>query len=417
MDWDSILSYNTAKIVTIRDKRLGGLHIIFMVLIIVYIVIYSAIYKKGYLLTETPVGSIRASLLAPNEFKDDSNFTYCDDNTIEYNFKKLECDYYDEAFVSFPVGDDVSFAATTRVKILDQVLNCSSKNPKCKYTTVSTRNVYVSDIEDFTILIDHTMFAPSSLIQYNSKQLKGYILDNDNNEIQINETINTIGIPGKPDVLTIGRLLQLANIDLDGPSSVNSTNSIRYDGVVALVFITYSNTFSYNTNNFKYVYSIKKVEDTEYGVPEAVILDNVSSRMYYNRHGIRLIFIQNGEIGSFNFQALLLTFVSGLGLLAISTVVVDQLAIRFLPERKTYSSHKFQITHGFSESRNKLRISQNETSEKDPLLLVETTKNNENNNSNNIDNSEDDDNHHDDENYIDNDGYQNIQNNNNNIIL
>ncbi|KAN0021841.1 hypothetical protein ACTFIU_003986 [Dictyostelium citrinum] len=413
MDWDSILSYNTAKIVTIRDKRLGGLHIIFMVLIIVYIVIYSAIYKKGYLLTETPVGSIRASLLAPNEFKDDSNFTYCDDNTIEYNFKKLECDYYDEAFVSFPVGDDVSFAATTRVKILDQVLNCSSKNPKCKYTTVSTRNVYVSDIEDFTILIDHTMFAPSSLIQYNSKQLKGYILDNDNNEIQINETINTIGIPGKPDVLTIGKLLQLANIDLDGPSSVNSTNSIRYDGVVALVFITYSNTFSYNTNNFKYVYSIKKVEDTEYGVPEAVILDNVSSRMYYNRHGIRLIFIQNGEIGSFNFQALLLTFVSGLGLLAISTVVVDQLAIRFLPERKTYSSHKFQITHGFSESRNKLRISQNETSEKDPLLLVETTKNNENNNSNNIDNSDNDDD--DDENYIDNDGYQNIQNNN--IIL
>ncbi|KAM9958780.1 hypothetical protein ACTFIW_012369 [Dictyostelium discoideum] len=413
MDWDNIFSYNTAKIVTIKDKRLGGLHIIFMVLIIVYIVIYSTIYKKGYLLTETPVGSIRASLLAPNEFKDDSNFKYCDDNLIEYNFTKLECDYYDEAFVSFPVGDDVSFAVTTRVKTLDQVLNCSSKNPKCKYTTLSTRNVYVSDIEDFTILIDHTMFAPSSLIQYNSKQLQGYILDNDNKEIQINETINTVGIPGKPDILTIGKLLQLANIDLDGASSVNSTNSVRYDGVVALVFITYSNTFSYNTNNFKYVYSIQKVEDTEYGVPEAVILDNVSSRMYYNRHGIRLIFIQNGEIGSFNFQALLLTFVSGLGLLAISTVLVDQLAIRFLPERKTYSSHKFQITHGFSESRNKLRISQNE---KDPLLLVETTKNNENNNNN--DDDDDDDYNDDDDNEIfdDNNGYQNIQNNNN-IIL
>ncbi|KAK5578955.1 hypothetical protein RB653_008630 [Dictyostelium firmibasis] len=404
MDWDSILSYNTAKIVTIRDKRLGSLHIIFMVLIIVYIVIYSTIYKKGYLVTETPVGSIRASLLAPNEFKDDSNFSYCDDNSIKYDFKKLECDYYDEAFVSFPVGDDVSFAATTRVKILDQVLNCSSKNPKCKYTTLSTRNVYVSDIEDFTILIDHTMFAPSSLIQYNSKQLKGYILDNDNNEIQINEGINTIGIPGKSDILTIGKLLELSNINLDSPSSVNSTNSIRYDGVVALVFITYSNTFSYNTNNFKYVYSIKKVEDTEYGVPEAVILDNTSSRMYYNRHGIRLIFIQNGEIGSFNFQALLLTFVSGLGLLAISTIVVDQLAIRFLPERKTYSSHKFQVTNGFSEQRNKLR-----NSEKEPLLLTTTTKNHQNDDDDENDDDDDDEN---DENYQidkDNDSYENIQ--------
>lgn len=40
-----------------------------------------------------------------------------------------------------------------------------------------------------------------------------------------------------------------------------------------------------------------------------------------NRHGIRFVFIQVGRIGKFDFQALLLTFVASVGLLAVSSTV------------------------------------------------------------------------------------------------
>ncbi|KAM9981067.1 hypothetical protein ACTFIY_003374 [Dictyostelium cf. discoideum] len=344
-DWDSILAYNTIKVVRIRDRRLGILHLIFMIAIISYVVIYSAIIKKGYLSIEEPVGSIRTSLWSPNQFN--GNNSYCKNNTESYPYQKLDCVYYDDALALYPIGDDVGFTASTRIEISDQKANCSLMNPSCKFKTFNYSNVYLADIESFTVLIDHTMYAPSSQIQFNGGDLSGYVLDQNGNEIQLNESVNVIGIEGKPDVLEIGKLLEFAGVNLDDPSLTNSSNPIRYDGCVLFVFIEYSNTFSYDLKKIKYVYSIKKVDDTIYNIPEVVILDDVNSRLYYKRHAIRLIFIQTGVIGSFNFQSLLLTLVSGLGLLTVSTLIVDQLAIRFLPQRKSYSSLKFQTTESF----------------------------------------------------------------------
>ncbi|KAN0037339.1 hypothetical protein ACTFIV_002683 [Dictyostelium citrinum] len=345
IDWDSILAYNTIKIVRIRDKRLGILHLCFLVVIVLYVVVYSAIIKKGYLTTEEPVGSIRTSLLAPNELK--ANPPYCNNNTEPYPYEKLDCVYFDDAFAAYPIGDDVGFTASTRMRISEQKTNCSLSEPSCKFYTNTTMNVYLADIESFTVYIDHTMYAPSSQIQFNGDDLSGYVLDQNGNEIQLNESVNTIGVEGKPDILQLGKLLEFAGVNLDGPSLVNSSNSIRYDGCILFVFIEYSNTFSYDLKKIKYVYSIKKVDDTAYDVPEVIILNNENSRLYYKRHAIRLIFIQTGVIGSFNFQSLLLTLVSGLGLLTVSTLIVDQLAIRFLPQRKSYSTFKFQTTESF----------------------------------------------------------------------
>jgi hypothetical protein len=75
----------------------------------------------------------------------------------------------------------------------------------------------------------------------------------------------------------------------------------------------------------------------------------------WNRHGIRLLFLSVGSLGKFDFQTLLLTvrswafaaltehgpnshsspfpprvmqFVSGIGLLAVATLVVDVIAVR-----------------------------------------------------------------------------------------
>ncbi|KAN0053164.1 hypothetical protein ACTA71_006688 [Dictyostelium dimigraforme] len=364
-DWDDIFQYSTVKIVRIRDRRLGILHLTFLVGIIAYIVVYSAIIKKGYLFTEVPIGSVRTSLKAPNTFA--TNLTYCSNQVHQdtYPFTPLICNYWDEQLALFPVGQDSTFTCTTRVRTSKQTANCNFTDPTCKFVDDlgSAQNIYIADIENFTILIDHTMYASSSGSQFNAVDLHGYILNQDGDEVQMDENGISIGVQGKPDIMTIGQLLAFGGVSLDQASPVDSNVSIRYDGVVLFVFITYSNTYTYSTSDFRYVYSVQQIANTIYDVPETIILETIKSRLLFKRHGVRVIFIQTGTIGSFHFQTLLLTLVSGLGLLAVATTVVDQLAIRLLPQRKSYSSLKFQVTESMSNPMKK-RIATDDGEEK-----------------------------------------------------
>lgn len=54
-DYDDIFSYNTPKIVKVRDRRLGIPYYFFMIVIFVYIV-YTVIVNQRYLITESPGG-------------------------------------------------------------------------------------------------------------------------------------------------------------------------------------------------------------------------------------------------------------------------------------------------------------------------------------------------------------------------
>eukprot|EP01132_Coremiostelium_polycephalum_P003319 gene3319-4159_t len=270
--------------------------------------------NKGYLKTETPVGSIRTSLLAPKKFKYPlhycSNHTHTDSDSHDKNTvsQLLPCEYWDESLVVFPIAEQSAFTATTRVRQLTQVVNYQPFDPECRYRTDDEVNSYIADVESFTLLIDHTMYAPSSKIQRNAIQLKGFIQDHNGKDVVLNDGISTIGVAGQPDIIQLGTLLDYANVNLDDP--------------------------------------LKLIENTEYTVLQPIVMENILHRYVYKRHGVRVLFIQTGSIGQFNFQSLLLTLVSGMGLLAVSTIIVDQLAIRILPQRKSYSSYKFQVTEG-----------------------------------------------------------------------
>jgi len=348
IDWDDLLSYNTVKVVRIRDRRLGALHITFMAGIVLYIVVYSIVLNKGYLKVETPMGSIRASLLKPSVAQ--TNFPYCSNQgNPNASLLPLPCEYWDESNVVYPIGEETAFCATTRVKYYNQTADCDFTLPNCTYTdSADAKNIYIADIDRFTLLIDHTMYAPISGIQRNALTLHGYIENPEKKEVSINQGINTIGVAGKPDIIELGLLLNYTGINLDAPSLINPNLTIRYDGLIILVFIDYSNTYSRSTNNIKYTYSASVVQDTEFTVVEPIVLDRIQNRFVFKRHGIRLLFFQTGTIGNFDFRSLLLTFVSGIGLLAISTLIVDQLAIRILPQRKSYQSFKFQVTEGYN---------------------------------------------------------------------
>ena len=120
--------------------------------------------------------------------------------------------------------------------------------------------------------------------------------------------------------------------------------SKRDDGIVLLVFITYSNTYSYNTNNINYEITVKAVSDTKFKSEQPIYTKNYEKRgtsprhgvfaqrrntpgkrtcnfasllvvnvrtcggvVIWNRHGVRLLFLTVGSLGKFDFQTLLLT--------------------------------------------------------------------------------------------------------------
>ncbi len=45
-----------------------------------------------------------------------------------------------------------------------------------------------------------------------------------------------------------------------------------------LVFLTYSNTFTYNTNNLRYQYSLRTVSSTKFKVVQPIFTKNIDSR-------------------------------------------------------------------------------------------------------------------------------------------
>ena len=49
VNWDEVFSYQTVKIISIKDKRLGLLHYFFMACILVYVIGYTLVLQKRYL--------------------------------------------------------------------------------------------------------------------------------------------------------------------------------------------------------------------------------------------------------------------------------------------------------------------------------------------------------------------------------
>eukprot|EP01111_Echinosteliopsis_oligospora_P005751 TRINITY_DN1938_c0_g1_i2.p1 TRINITY_DN1938_c0_g1~~TRINITY_DN1938_c0_g1_i2.p1 ORF type:complete len:135 (+),score=23.15 TRINITY_DN1938_c0_g1_i2:111-515(+) len=81
MDWDAMLEYKTVKIVVIRDRRLGIIHYAVMLLILIYVVVYTIVFEGGYLKTEPPFGSARATLRQPDTLTSETVLPYCLQNS------------------------------------------------------------------------------------------------------------------------------------------------------------------------------------------------------------------------------------------------------------------------------------------------------------------------------------------------
>jgi len=374
VDWDDVLSYKTARIVKIKDKRLFFLYAFFMFLIFCYIVVWNLGVKKNYLQYEEPLGTIRVSLRkpAPMYEKPISKLPYCTRSKGVYIgtdwrvFDQQKCKIADDKFAVYPATEQSAMLATTRATVFDETMpagcNITSGGSHCQWKKVgSPDTLFITQIENYTLFIDHTMYAAQSGYIRNSKYMDGRMLNARGEHVDPCDDYAKgkcpkyviMGKMDKADIIPLGTLLRAADTSLDSrahPAMAQGAakwESHRYAGVVLVMRIFYDNVYTFNTHNIRYTYTVHQVPRTEFKVEEpmySVDKNGVVHRTVVDRHGIRIVFQQTGHIGVVDFQTFLIQMASSLGLLAVATVVVDLLATKVMDQRKFYEECKFLTT-------------------------------------------------------------------------
>ena len=189
-DWDNTLAYSTIKMVRVRDKRLGILHYAFSFIIFSYIVVYIQLVEKQFRRTEAPEGTVRVNLQFPGPCpagtggacqgyqQERAELPYC--NTYAgppvpglLMPSTLQCRYPDQNFAAWPAVEQRGIFAATRITETVQELaaDCTPDpadgdnplpSPSCySWANTSAETYYVSQIEEFTAFIEHTMTASS----------------------------------------------------------------------------------------------------------------------------------------------------------------------------------------------------------------------------------------------------------------
>lgn len=131
----------------------------------------------------------------------------------------------------------------------------------------------------------------------------------------------------------------------------DKNESLRSSGAIIFVFLDYQNSVSINPFNKDVRYTIRAelMSDTEFKAVQSVYTKSLEkSRVIYNRHGVHFVFVQTGQLVRFSFQVLLLSFVSGIGLITVSTTVVDFIATYLLNTKDVVTTLKYKTTTNFA---------------------------------------------------------------------
>lgn len=380
VNWDNALAYSTIKVVKVRDWRLGCMHYFFQVAIFLYIVLYAVTFDQGFMYKEQIVGgSVTLNSRAPNlnDFGVENyaqNFSYCCESDDAFDCQNgtkplndtLKCLSWDSYLAEYPTSSNLELAITSRVTISSETVNdpatCTETNwpPTCEYIDdgAGEESFYIAGFEGYTIRIRHGcrgQIVDRQGVSTGEDAMSGKLVSTSGKTLRFwpDET----PFAGQPqddtrsgDIISVAELLEAAGLNLDEDFTSMGEISPRYDGINVLVNIEYE-MVGIPGLTLRYVYKPRVLSALEYKIEEAIYTNARQSRTIYNRHGARFIFVQTGVVGTFDFQSLLVTLVTALGLLAVATTVTDLMMLNILENRKTYGKYKVLETEAFGDFR------------------------------------------------------------------
>lgn len=252
------------------------------------------------------LGAVRISLKAPSDGLVTSS--YCKPPA-------RPCLYWSENDILYQPGVDGALI-TTRAKVTQYgpfdnhtVNQCDVNLPTVDgcdpYKAPSTQKLPVSlvtDVERFTIMLEHSIRGEATGIQLRSGNMQSGVLrhyktgevlrtfTNESRTVVQPSTNNTgkgevVRLAG--DVMTVGEFLRASGVNLDEVSTAPSASpgeSVRSAGVVIIVVIKYA-AQGWNPDKISYEYLPKAISDQEYKIIETLRDLRDGSRVEINRHG------------------------------------------------------------------------------------------------------------------------------------
>lgn len=436
-DVDDIFYYMTPKVVIIKDRSLGLTKYGLTLLIFLYVVVYQVAYLGEHFKVEEVTGVARLQWQQPTI--DGCNPTHLDCRWNLTHAKELPycsqyrgpdilsskvrrtCEYEDAW--ALPIQLPTGVLMPTHRERFSQKRMCDIDAPECstryRFETDETggvlqrgqgearpsRDRFVADVEDFTVLIDHAFSTFSGDIAYDDYKMQGYWLDCSGQDgacvkkpigcahekcremgfssIQANHspskrhlrksrevlslaaeaaTESDGGIEKKiialvdGDVISLRQLLKMAQssanmekppvggYDLD--DIVNSEgDTMRMRGAALVVRIDYTNVGHWRLINPidppTYTISVTRRPSDEFK-HFYVPTDTPDGREVVKAYGVMIVVQQVGRICTFSFMYSIIAMTAALGLLAMANVLTDYLALYFMPNSAIYTALKYQ---------------------------------------------------------------------------
>ncbi|XP_064633539.1 P2X purinoceptor 4-like isoform X2 [Lineus longissimus] len=367
---DFLFEYDTPMMVTIKSKKVGISNFIFQATIALYVIGYSIIYRQGYQSTGNLISSATAKIKGVA-------FTNATD------IPDIGARIWDNVDYVVPPQESNSFFVTTNAIITDNQTqgkcpeapdvrdswcktddDCGPESPvlyghgvrtgKCVMSTLKpirkVCEIYawcpvendvlpprlyklpLIDATNFTVLIKNNIMFP----KYNVKRRN--ILTKDK------KYLRSCQYDPKTDrycpIFRLGKIVELAGSNITVMGIKGGTIGIR---------IFWECDLDYGENACKPHYQFMRLDNKHsllgkgwnfrYG--DYYSDGGVKKRTLVKAYGIRFVILVEGQGGKFDIVELLLNLGSGIGLLAIASVISEFIVLHILKERKHYQQKKF----------------------------------------------------------------------------
>eukprot|EP00794_Sanderia_malayensis_P014286 gene14287-15773_t len=382
---NALLSYDTVKIVTIKNKKVGFLHRLIQLLILGYVIGYAIIWKKGYQEHDTALSAVTTKVKGTAAV----NFT---------GFKSSLYDgmeIFDPADYVVPAQENNEFFVMTNMIITpnqsrsacpedpkftknfcETSANCTAGEPVVNGNGVKTGKCVKSDrnpnisvcqiyawcpveideipmpghgfkkgvpllkaAKDFTVLIKNQI----------TFEKFGFSTRNIINKNQTDYLKNCHYNAGKDElcpIFRLGHIVETAGYNFD---------ELAYKGGIIAIMISWNCNLDYSSDYCSPKYKFKRIDD-----PNAPIAGGFNfrfsryfvdkgrqHRILYKAYGIKFEVLVKGKAGKFSVVPLFLNLGSGLALLGIATIWCDIIVLYFLKNKDVYRHHKYhQIEDG-----------------------------------------------------------------------
>ncbi|KAJ9455414.1 P2X receptor A [Diplonema papillatum] len=379
-DLDDVFGFQTTKIVVLKDRFLGLLALALKIAIAVYLII-TVFLDKGYYVIEQPRGTSRMTLQMNNWT---GSTDYCTNPPTGAGQPlvpgmTLPCAYMSTEDVSVPSYGG-TFFVTTRLTLSQLSYTCDRTDYTCidgkkkaggYPLETETFNGFVAGIEDATLYLIHTIQGRGEVkIERTLTEMYGEVLDCEGNVAKVmpkkSASVSKYDDLEANRIFSVRQLLVWARtddgecvdtVDLDEPSLNNPekepNNTFRYDGLTMHIIIDYDNTKG-STSDVEYTMSVSVLKKTD---PKYQTLRNTATdsvKELDNRHGILIVVVQTGKLGTFSFAALVIAGTAGLGLLAVANTLTDLVAKYVMPLKAEYRKLIFEYSQDFGDFKKQL---------------------------------------------------------------